>query len=325
MTEITYSTALRQALADSMHADPSVMLLGEDIGVYGGAFGVTRGLLDTFGSQRVVDTPISEGGFTGLAVGAALMGSRPVVEIMFMDFATLTVDQLVNQAAKIRYVHGNQATCPLVVRMVGGGGRGYGPTHSQNLEAWFMHTPGLKVVAPATVADAYGMLCAAIRDDNPVVFFEHKRLYATKATLDIHAVTPRLNGANRLRTGEDITLVAYSYMTHEALRAADALAGEGVHADVIDLRSLAPLDTKAVAESVADTGRVVVCAEDNRTGSVAAEIMASVMENAFEYLDAPPLRLTAPDAPIPASPPLEQAALPNADTIVNASRQVMTY
>lgn len=325
MTEIRYTDALRQAMVDEMEKDSSVFLLGEDIGVYGGAFAVTKGLLDKFGPERIVNTPISEAGFTGLAIGAALMGSRPVIEIMFMDFIALTMDQVLNQAAKVRYVYGKQAKCPIVIRAVSGGGRSYGPTHSQNLEAWFMHIPGVKVVAPSTVEDAYGMMRAAIQDDNPVLFLEHKLLYPQKATCDFRKIKPSLDGAKCLVTGDDLTIISYSYMTVEAFHAVKKLEAQGYSVELIDLRSISPIDEQTIIDSVEKTGRALVVAEDCKTGGVASEIACRIFENVHDYLDAPIKRLTAPDIPISASPVLEKAALPNRHSIAKAAVEVLEY
>lgn len=319
MRVISYTEALREALAEELTRDPTVFLMGEDIGCYGGAFGITRGLRDTFGSERVINTPISELGFVGAAVGAALVGSRPVVEIMFGDFIVLAMDQLVNQAAKLHYVFGDQACCPLVVRTVGGGGRSYGPTHSQSLEAWFMHTPGLKVVAPATPADAKGMLKTAIRDDNPVIFIEHKMLYPQKGPVPAGRDTVVPFGKARVVTkGTDVTLVAWSWMAIEAESAAQELAGQGIKAQTIDLRSLCPLDMEPVVESVKKTGRLVIVEEGTQTCGISAEIGFQVFEHVYDYLNAPIQRITTPDIPISASPVLERAALPNRRRIVEA-------
>jgi len=321
---ITYTEALREALNEEMKRDADVFLMGEDIGVYGGAFGVTRGLLERFGPERVRDTPISEQGFVGAAVGAALTGSRPVVEIMFMDFITLAVDQLVNQAAKLHYVFGDQARCPLVLRTVGGGGRCYGPTHSQSLEAWFTHTPGLKVVAPTTPADAKALLKAAIRDDNPVVFMEHKLLYGCRGEVPGGSnLTAPLGKARLARTGSDITMVAWSWMAQEAERAADDLQAQGVSAEVVDLRSLVPLDIESVTASVRKTHRVLIVQEAARTGGFGAEIGCRIFESVYDYLDAPLRRLTTPDVPLSASPVLERAAIPDRWRIAQAALELV--
>ncbi len=325
MKILSYSEALREALREELQRDPAVFVMGEDIALYGGAFGVTRGLVDEFGPARIRNTPISEPGFVGAAIGAAMTGCRPVVEIMFMDFMTLTVDQLVNQAAKLRYVFGEQMTCPLVVRTAGGGGKGYGPTHSQCLEAWFVHAPGLKVVAPATPADAKGMLKAAIRDPNPVVFMEHKLLYGQKGPVPVSAdfVVP-FGQARLVREGTDVTLVAWSWMAHQAELAAAELAELGVSAEVLDLRSLNPLDIESVVKSVKKTHRLLLVEEGTRTGGVSAEIGFQVFEHIYDYLDAPISRLTTPDIPLSASAVLEKAAIPDAARIVKAARKLVS-
>ncbi len=320
MREISYTDALREALREELHRDPNVFLMGEDIAEYGGAFGVTRGLLDEFGATRVRNTPISEPGFVGAAIGAAAMGSRPVVEIMFMDFVGLVVDQMLNMATKLHYVFGDQVRCPLVLRTPGGGGRCYGPTHSQSLESLFMHMPGMRIVVPSTPADAKGLLKSAIRDDNPVLFVEHKMLYGRRGPVSEDAdETVPFGQARCLREGEDITIVAWSWMAAEAEIAAEELDGCGVHAEVLDLRTLAPLDMASILASVKKTGRLLIVEEGCRTGGVAAEIGAQVFEQAYDYLSAPLRRLTAPDIPIPASPVLEKAALPDRDRIVQAA------
>ncbi len=316
MTMVSYSEAIRQAMTECMEQDPDVFLMGEDIGVYGGAFGVSRGMLAQFGPTRIINTPISEGSFVGMAIGAALAGGRPVVEIMFMDFITLAVDQLVNQAAKLHYVYG--AKCPLVVRAVGGAGRNYGPTHSQNLEAWFCHTPGLKVVAPATVEDAYSMMKAAIYDDNPVLFLEHKLLYPTKSDCTLVPGKTKLEGPKRLLQGSDATIVSYSHMTVESLAAAHILQKQGISVDLIDLRTLHPLDETIILESVKSTGKVLIVAEEPRSCGISSEIASRIVEQAYDYIDAPVRRLTVPDVPISASPSLEKAAVPNRATIARA-------
>lgn len=322
MRELTYWQALQDALRDEMRRDERVFLMGEDIGTYGGAFGVTRGLLEEFGPERVRCTPISEGTIVGAATGAALTGLRPVVEIMFMDFLTLAMDQLANHAAKFRYMYGPQARVPLVVRTPAGGGRCYGATHSQSLEAWFLHVPGLKVVAAATPADAKGLLTAAMRDDNPVLFVEHKLLYATSGPVpDGEHIVP-LGRAEVRRTGRDVTVVTYGYGVRIALEAATALAGDGIEAEVIDLRSLVPMDIARIVDSVRKTGRLLCLEEGTRTGGVGAEIAACVAEHAYEYLDAPIRRVAAADLPIPFSPALEPLTLPQASDVVREVRLV---
>lgn len=322
MRELTYWQALQEALQREMRRDPRVFLLGEDIGAYGGAFGVTRGLLGEFGPERVRCTPISEATIVGAATGAAVTGMRPVVEIMFMDFLTLTMDQLANHAAKFRYMYGPQAHVPIVIRTPAGGGRSYGATHSQSLEAWFLHVPGLKVVAPATPADAKGLLLTAIRDDNPVLFVEHKLLYATTGPVPDEDEPIAIGEAAVRRQGQDVTIVAYSFHLGMALQAAEDLAARGIDAEVIDLRSLVPLDTETIVGSVRKTGRLVCVEEGTRTGGVGAEIAARVAEHAYEYLDAPIRRIATPDIPIPFSPPLEQAALPTREVIVRTVREL---
>ena len=319
-----YSHAIRAALEEEMERDESVILIGEDIAAYGGAFGVTRGLVELFGPQRVVNTPISECGFVGMAVGAALAGMRPVVEVMFMDFIGLASDPLVNQAAKLHYVFGEQARCPLVLRTPAGGGRCYGPTHSQDLTAWFLHVPGIRIAVPATPADAKGLLKAAIRDDNPVLFVEHKMLYGRRGDVPADSeFTVPFGKARVAREGTDITIVAWSWMAAEAEAAATDLAAQGVSAEVIDLRTLAPLDIDSLIESVRKTSRVLIVEEASRTGGVAAALAAQLAEYVYEYLDAPIRRLAAPDVPIPASPPLEKAMLPSRQTIAQAAREMV--
>jgi pyruvate/2-oxoglutarate/acetoin dehydrogenase E1 component len=325
MKIISYSEALREALREELKRDPAVFVMGEDIALYGGAFGVTRGLVDEFGLLRIRNTPISEPGFTGVAIGAAMTGCRPVVEIMFMDFITLTVDMLVNQAAKMHYVFGDGVTCPLVVRTAGGGGKGYGPTHSQSLEAWFLHAPGLKVVAPATPADAKGMLKAAIRDPNPVLFVEHKLLYGQKGPVPISEdVVVPFGKARLAREGTALTIVAWSWMAHQAELAAAELAERGVSAEVLDLRSLNPLDIESVVNSVKKTHRLLLVEEGTRTGGFSAEIGFQVFEHIYDYLDSPITRLTTPDIPVPASAVLEKAALPDAAKIVQAALKLVS-
>jgi pyruvate/2-oxoglutarate/acetoin dehydrogenase E1 component len=321
MRELTYWQALQEALREAMQRDPAVFLMGEDIGEYGGAFGVTRGLLAEFGSERVRCTPISEATIVGAATGAALTGMRPVVEIMFMDFLTLAMDQLANHAAKFRYMYGPQARVPLVLRTPAGGGRCYGATHSQSLEAWFLHVPGVKVITPATPADAYALLTAAIYDDNPVLCVEHKLLYATTGPVPDDFEPAVIGRAVVRRPGRDVTVVAYSYYVGVALKAAEQLATEGIDAEVVDLRSLVPMDTDAILASVRKTGRLICVEEGTRSGGVGAEIAARVAEGAYEYLDAPIRRVAAADVPIPFSPALEPIALPQQADIVQAVRE----
>lgn len=322
MRILSCAEALREALASEMERDKTVFLVGEDIGVYGGAFGVTRGLFEKFGPERVMDAPLSELGFVGAAVGAALAGSRPIVEIMFMDFVTLAMDQLVNQAAKLRYVYGPQARCPMVLRAVSGAGRSYGPTHSQSFEAWFLHTPGLKIAAPSTPADHAGLLKSAVRDGNPVIFIEHKMLYSQKDEVPEDLPAVELGRALVTRPGNDLTIVAWSWMAHQALIAAQSLAAEGISAEVVDLRCLCPMDMETVLSSVRKTHRVMVVEEGCLTGGVAAEIACRVMERAFEYLDSPVRRVATPDIPIPCSAALERAAIPGVERICESARSM---
>ncbi len=323
MREIYYSHAIREALEEEMRRDERVVLIGEDIAEYGGAFKVTANIVDEFGPERVRNTPISEGGFVGVAVGAALTGLRPVVEIMFMDFITLAMDQLINHAAKFHYMYNGQVSVPLVVRTPAGAGRAYGPTHSQSLERHFVATPGLIVLAPATAEDAKGLLKSAIRCDDPVVFIESKILYGRRGPVPDGDYTTPIGKARLAREGGDVTIVAYSRMVEESLRAAEALAQHDISAEVIDLRSLAPLDMDAVAESVSKTGRVVVVEEGNLTGGVAAEIVARIVEECFYDLEAAPRRVAAADVPIPASPTLERAVVPSAEDIARAAAAVV--
>ena len=320
---VYYADAIREALAEEMRRDPNVVLFGEDIGLYGGAFGVTRGLLEEFGPERVVDTPISEGGFTGMAIGAALTGLRPVVEYMFMDFIALASDQIANHAAKFRAIYGEQAKVPIVFRAAGGGGRSYGATHSQMLEGWFMHIPGLKVVAPATAEDARGLIISAIRDDDPVLVVEHKDLYKVRMPLSAQAEPVPIGKAKLLREGDAVTIIAYSKMVHTAGLAAAQLAKEGIAVDLLDLRSLRPMDTDAIAASVQKTGRALIVTEAMGTAGPAAEIACQVMDSAFDYLNAPISRLTMPDVAIPFSPTLEQRVIPQIEDVVQAVKNLL--
>ena len=320
---VYYADAIREALAEEMRRDHRVVLFGEDIGCYGGAFGVTRGLVEEFGPERIVNTPISEGGFTGVAIGAALTGLRPVVEYMFMDFMALAIDQIVNHAAKFRAVYGEQARVPIVFRAAGGAGRSYGATHSQMLEGWLMHVPGLKVVAPATAEDAKGLLISAIRDDDPVLVVEHKDLYKVRMPLGETTAPIPFGSARLLRSGDACTLIAYSKMVHTAALAAAQLAEEGIDVDVIDLRSLKPLDTAMLAASVQKTGRAVIITEAMGCAGPATEIACRVLDVAFDYLNAPIVRLTPPEVAIPFSPTLEQQVLPTVQDVVQAVKNMV--
>jgi len=320
----TYLEAIRQGLWEEMERDPNVFLIGEDIGIYGGAFKVTDGFYEHFGEKRVVDTPISEAAIVGAAIGASYMGLRPVAEMQFADFITCAFDQIVNFAAKSRYRWG--AAVPIVVRAPSGGGIHGGPFHSQNPEMWFVRTPGLKVVAPATAYDAKGLIKSAIRDNDPVLFFEHKGLYRRiKEDLPAGEYTVPIGKAKVVRKGKDLSIVAYGAMVWTALEAADQLDAEGISAEVVDLRTLLPLDRETVCASVKKTSKVLLLHEDTRTGGMAGELAASISESVFEYLDAPIVRVTAPDTPVPYSPPLEDAFLPNAAKVVDKARWLYRY
>jgi len=324
--DLSYLEAIREALAEEMRRDPKVFVLGEDVGPYGGAFGATQGLFDEFGEQRVVDTPISESAIVGISIGAALRGYRPVAEMQFADFISCAFDQIVNQAATLRYRYGGRAAVPIVIRAPSGGNVGGGLYHSQNPEAWFVHRPGLKIVAPSTAYDAKGLLKAAIRDDNPVVYFEHKYLYrrAKGPVPEGDDIVPIGQAAVR-REGSDVTVVSYGAMVTPSLEAADRLAKEGVEAEVIDLRTLLPYDKDAIFRSIEKTSRAVIVHEDVRTLGIGAEISAAIMEEKFDTLDAPVVRVTYPDTHPPFSQILEAACLPNADRVVDAVRRVMAY
>ncbi|MFN8484609.1 MAG: alpha-ketoacid dehydrogenase subunit beta [Anaerolineae bacterium] len=324
MPEMTYLQAISAALWEEMEADDRVFLLGEDIGPFGGAFKVTKGFVERFGERRVVDTPMSEVGFVGAAIGAAMMGLRPVVEIQFADFIATPFDMIVNQAATCYYRW--KAPAPLVIRAPSGGGMRAGPFHSQNPEAWFVHRPGLKVVAPGTPYDAKGLLKAAIRDNNPVIYFENKYLYRKlKADVPADDYTVPIGVAKVQRAGRDVSVITYGAMVDEALQAADTVAAEGIDVEVLDLRTLAPLDRDAILASVARTGKVVIAHEANLTGGVGGEVAAIIAERAFEVLDAPLVRLAAPDTPVPFSPPLEDFFRPNAAKIADAVRNLAAY
>jgi pyruvate dehydrogenase E1 component beta subunit len=320
--EQTFIDILRRALDEELERDASVHLLGEDVAA-GGAFGVTRGLAQKYGAQRVRNTPISEAAITGLATGAALCGLRPVLEIMFIDFATLSMDCLVNQTAKYRYMSGGQLAVPLVVRTQAGAAGGAAAQHSQSLESWFIHVPGLVVVAPSSPAEAYVLLKSAIRLGEPVLFIEHKRLYAMKEALADGADLPPIGKARVAREGKDITLIAYSAMVQGVLDAAQDLSRTGISAEVIDLRTLMPLDMATIAESVAKTHRVLIAHEAVRNGGVGAEIAARIATDLFDELDAPVMRVGCPFAPIPFAPELEKALLPGTADIVRAAHRLL--
>ncbi len=322
MPELTYIEAIRAGLAEEMRRDKSVYIFGEDVAL-GGPFGATQGIAEKFGAHRVVNTPISEGTVMGLAIGAALAGLRPVVEIMFIDFITLAMDQLVNHAAKLHYMSGGQLKVPLTVRVQCGISGAMGAHHSQSLEAWLAHVPGLKVVMPAHPADAKGLLRAAIRDDNPVVFVEHRGLYWTKGEVPEKDSPLPIGRANILRAGDRLTIVALSSMVAPALAAAEELAQDGIAAEVIDPRSIAPLDVETIAASVRKTGRLIVVHEAVEPGGIGAEIAARIQQEAFYHLDSPIVRIAAPFAPIPASPRLEDQFVPTREKITVAVRAML--
>jgi 2-oxoisovalerate dehydrogenase E1 component len=315
---VRYRDAVRDAIADSMRADPRVCLIGIDVGRGGGVFGVTKSLYGEFGAERVRDAPIAEAGFVGAAVGAAAAGLRPIVEVMYMDFVGVCFDALLNQAAKLRYMTGGAVQVPLVVRTQTGTGRSNGAQHSQSLEALLAHIPGLKVVMPGGVEDAYGLMRAAIDDPNPVVYIENRRLYNRKGSVD--GASARLGEARIVRAGDDVTVVAWSRLVEVALAAADAVAGEGIDAEVIDLRTIAPLPIDAVLRSVERTNRLVVAHDAVVDFGAGAEIVARVTEHAFDYLDAPPLRVGAAAVPTPFSPALEAEVIPDAASVARAMR-----
>ena len=324
VAETTYLEAIRQAMFEEMDRDPAVVLMGEDVGVYGGAFKVSAGLLERFGWERVIDTPISETAIIGAAVGMSYLGLRPIAEMQFIDFIACCFNQITNYAAKSHYRWG--APAPIVVRGPSGGGVHGGPFHSANPEMYFVHTPGLKVICPATAYDAKGLLKSAIRDNNPVLFFEHKFLYRRiKEDLPAGEYTMPIGKAAVRREGLDLTIISYAAMLHTSLEAAAELAKDGIEAEVIDLRTLLPLDRETILASVKKTSKLLIVHEDTRTGGIAGEIAALVTESAFEDLDGPILRVTSLDTPVPYSPPLEERFLPNAAKIVAAARELARY
>ena len=322
MTKTTYREAVRGAMRDAMRADPHVFLMGEDVGRYGGAFAVSLGLLKEFGPERIRDTPLSESTFVGAGIGAALGGMRPIVEVMTINFSLLALDQIVNNAATIRHMSGGQFSIPMIVRMATGGGRGMAAQHSHSFEGWYAHVPGIKCVAPATVADARGLLLAALQEPDPVFVFEHALLYPLEGETD-DGVPMKIGVAAIRRAGHDVTLITYGGTLGKTLQAAETLAREGIEAEVIDLRTLRPLDTTTILESVSRTHRAVIIDEGWRTGSLAAEVSAQIMEGAFDSLDAPVARVCSAEVPIPYAKHLEDAALPQAATIASAARSLV--
>ena len=324
MAPVTMLEAIRQAIFEEMERDPSVVTIGEDIGVYGGAFKVTAGLLERFGWERVIDTPISETAIIGAAVGMSYQGLRPVAELQFIDFIACCFNQITNFVAKSHYRWG--APVPMVMRGPSGGGVHGGPFHSANPEMYFVHTPGLKVIYPSTAYDAKGLLKSAIRDNNPVLFFEHKFLYRrVKEELPSDDYTVPIGKAIVRREGRDLTIVTYAAMMHTSLEAADELAKEGIDVEVVDLRTLLPLDKETILQSVKKTNKLLIVHEDTRTGGIAGEIAAVACEGAFEDLDGPILRVTAKDSPVPFSPPLEERFLPNKNDILATARELAAY
>jgi acetoin:2,6-dichlorophenolindophenol oxidoreductase subunit beta len=325
MRELTYTEALNEALRQCMEADERVVILGEDVGCYGGIFQVTKGLQEQFGSERVVETPISEAAFIGASVGAALTGMRPVAEIMFIDFTTVCMDMIINQMAKMHYMFGGKGKVPVVLRTNIGAGRGTAAQHSQSFYSIFMHTPGLYVFAPATPHDAKGLLITAIQNDNPVIFVEHKRLYNTRGPVPEEMYTLPVGKAEIKRSGRDLTLVATHAQVINGLEAAEILAQSGIEVEVVDLRTLSPLDRETILDSVKKTGRLLVADEDNKTCGVAAEISAIVAEEVIEYLKAPILRACSPDTPVPFSPPLEQKYIFGKERLIDSIYHLMAY
>ncbi|MCX6089102.1 MAG: alpha-ketoacid dehydrogenase subunit beta [Candidatus Atribacteria bacterium] len=323
MASLTYAEALRQALYSEMKKDPRVILLGEDIGVLGNVFGVTKGFLDEFGCKRVRSTPISEAAITGAAVGAAMLGLRPVAEIMYVDFTTMAMDQIINQAAKMRYMTGGKVKVPMVLRTQGGAGSGEAAQHCQSLEAFFVHVPGLKVVMPSSPYDAKGLLLSAIRDENPVIFIEHKLLYGLKEEVPEEEYTIPLGKAVVKKEGKDLTIVATSFMVQKVLKALPFLEKEGIYPEVIDPRTLVPLDKETIYQSIQKTHFLLIVQEAASPCSFAAELAALVAEDMFDYLDAPLKRLCGLSTPIPYNKKLEDASIPNEENIITAVREIL--
>lgn len=324
MREITYAEAVREAMSEAMRENQDVYLLGEDIGIYGGAFGVSRGMVEEFGEERIRSTPISESAIAGAAVGSAMTGMRPIFEIQFSDFITIALDQIVNQAAKIHYMYGGKATVPLVMRTPGGSGTGAAAQHSQSLENWTAHIPGLKVVQPATAYDAKGLLHAAIEDNNPVMFYEHKLCYRTSSDVPEGKYTIPLGVADVKRTGADISIIATGIMVHKALEAAENLQKEKIDVEVVDPRTLVPLDKETIINSVMKTGRALIVTEAVKRSGFSAELSGVIAESeAFDYLDAPIIRLAGKEVPIPYQPELEKLAVPQIEDIEAACRELM--
>ncbi|MBC8718697.1 pyruvate dehydrogenase complex E1 component subunit beta [Ochrobactrum sp. Marseille-Q0166] len=324
MVAMTYRDALRKALDDAMAEDNTIVVIGEEVGRYGGAYGVTKDLIGKYGADRLIDTPISEPAIIGAAVGAAMTGLRPVAELMYIDFLGMTMDQLANQAAKIRYMFGGQIGVPMVLRTQGGTGRSAGAQHSQSLEAWIMHTPGLRLVMPATVQDAYHLLRQSLTKPDPVVFIEHKALYTRKEEVDLDAEPLAWGKAAVRRTGKDLVIVTYSRQVHYAMDAAEKLASKGIEATVIDLRTLNPLDFETVREHVERVGKAMVVSEGVMTAGVAAELSARITEECFDYLEQPVVRVAGEDIPISVSQDLEAGSVPTADLIRSVAERMLS-
>jgi len=323
LKETTVLEAIREAIAEEMERDSNVFMIGEDIGQFGGALGQTKGLFERFGDERILDTPISEAAIVGAAVGASMLGMRPIADIMFTDFSTLAMDQIINQAAKARFMSGGKVSVPMVIKMQSGAGRGKAAQHSQSFEAIYSHIPGLKVVMPSTPYDAKGLFKSAIRDNDPVVYMEHGSLYGIKGQLPEEDYTVPMGVGDIKREGKDISIITYSYMVHKALGAAEILEADGIDAEVVDLRTLRPMDTEIITASVKKTHRAVVLHEACITGGIGGEIVAKIAENVFDYIDAPIKRVGIPDVPIPYAKSLEDTIVPNEETLITCIKEVM--
>ncbi len=323
MKETTVLEAIREAIAEEMERDSNVFMIGEDIGQFGGALGQTKGLFERFGDERILDTPISEAAIVGAAVGASLLGMRPIADIMFTDFSTLAMDQIINQAAKARFMSGGKVSVPIVIKMQSGAGRGKAAQHSQSFEAIYSHIPGLKVVMPSTPYDAKGLFKTAIRDNDPVVYMEHGSLYGIKGQIPEEDYTIPMGVGDIKREGKDISIITYSYMVHKALAAAEILEADGIDAEVVDLRTLRPMDTEIITTSVKKTHRAVVLHEACITGGIGGEIVAKIAENVFDYIDAPIKRVGIPDVPIPYAKSLEDTIVPNEEKLITCIKEVM--
>lgn len=322
---ISYRDAINRVLYESMLKDETIFLIGEDIGRYGGAFGVTKRLLNKFGKERVIDAPISELSMMGVAVGAAMLKLKPIVEIMFMDFITLAMDQIVNHLAKYNFIYGGQVRLPLVIRTAAGAGKSYGATHSQSLESWFLHVPGLKVVAPNNPYDAAGLLRSCIKQNSPTLFIEHKLLYNKQGEFDRRYFEIPIGKANLISEGDDVTLISYSSMLDVSRKAAESLLKDGIECDILDLRTISPLDIDCIIKSVKKTGRAVIVEEGTLSAGIGAEIAAQIQDRGFEYLNAPIKRVAAPDIPVPFAKSLEDFYLPNSSGIIDAVLEVIEY